>query len=57
MVRRQGSQSPVSCESPVGIFDAHMSFEQATEFEGSEVNIPDPIVDVLEADTCSAANV
>jgi hypothetical protein len=32
-----------------------MTFEQPTEGAGSEVNIPDPLVNVLEADICSAA--
>jgi hypothetical protein len=32
-----------------------MAFEQSPEFEWSEVDIPDAIVDVLEAAICSDA--
>jgi hypothetical protein len=31
----------------MGIFDAPMTFEQPTEFEGFGVDIPDAIVNVL----------
>jgi hypothetical protein len=34
-----------------------VAFEEAAEFEGSEVHIPDPSVNVLEADIFSDANV
>jgi hypothetical protein len=50
MVRRHGSPSPVSCESTIGIFDAQVAFEQPAECERAEGDIPDAIVDVLEAD-------
>jgi hypothetical protein len=40
----------VSFQSTIGIFDAHMSFEQPTELEWAEIDMPDAIVDVLEAD-------
>jgi hypothetical protein len=33
-----------------------MTFEQPPEFEGAEVDIPDSIVDFLEADIFSNAN-
>jgi hypothetical protein len=57
IVRGHGSQSPAAFQSTRGIFDAHMTFEEPTEFEGSEVDIPDPVVNFLEADICSDANV
>jgi hypothetical protein len=43
----------VSCESPRGIFDARMACEQSPECEWSEVDIPNAIVDGLEADIFS----
>jgi hypothetical protein len=57
MVRRHGSQSSVSCGSSIGIFDAHVSFEQPAECERSEVDILDALVDVLEADIFPNAGV
>jgi hypothetical protein len=42
----------VSCESTIGILDPPIAFEEPTEFEGSEVDVPHAIVDVLEADIC-----
>jgi hypothetical protein len=33
-----------------------MTFEEPTEFEGSEVHIPDPIVNFLQADIGSDAD-
>jgi hypothetical protein len=50
MVRRHGSQSPVSLESTIDIFDAHVSCEQPAKCERAEVDIPDAIVDFFEAD-------
>ena len=32
------------------ILDTHMFFEQASEFERSEIDVPDAIIDFLEAD-------
>jgi hypothetical protein len=40
----------VSFQSTVDIFDAHVSFEEPAACEGSAGDIPDAIVDVLEAD-------
>jgi hypothetical protein len=57
MVRRHGSPSPASCESPIGVFDAPVTCEQPPEFEGATVHIPDPIVKVVEADIFSDADV
>jgi hypothetical protein len=57
MVRRHGSQSPVSCESTRGIFNAHAAFEPPAACEWSEVDIPDAIIDFLEADIGSNAGV
>ncbi len=37
-------------QSTIGICDAHMAFEQPPECEGSTVDIPDAVVDFLEAD-------
>jgi hypothetical protein len=34
-----------------------MTFEESTAFEGSAVDIPAPVVNVLEADIVSDANV
>jgi hypothetical protein len=34
-----------------------MTFEESTAFEGAAVDIPDPVVNVLEADILSDANV
>ena len=56
MVRRHGSQSPVSSESTIGIFDAHVAFEEPAEFEGAEGDIPNAIVNFFEADLCSDAD-
>ena len=43
----------MSFQSTVDIFNAHLSFEEPAEFEGSEVDIPDAIIDLLEADIFS----
>jgi hypothetical protein len=40
----------VSCKSPIGLCDAPMAFEQPTACEEPERDMPDAIVDVLEAD-------
>ena len=40
----------MSFESTIGIFDAHVSFEQPAEFEWAEGDIPDAIIDFLETD-------
>ena len=56
MVRRHAAQSPVSCEFPISIFDAHESCEQPAECERSEGDMPDAIVDVLEADIFANAD-
>jgi hypothetical protein len=47
----------VSFQSTVDIFDAHVSFEESAEFEGAEGDIPDAIVDFLEADIFPNAGV
>jgi hypothetical protein len=47
----------MSCEFTIVIFDAHMAFEQPTEFEWGEVDIPDAIIDFFEADIGSDADV
>src|SRR5262249_6509480 len=45
----------MSIESPIGILDFHRSFQEATESEGAEVHVPDPVVDFLEADVLADA--
>jgi hypothetical protein len=40
----------VSCEATIGIYDAPVSFEQPTEFEGPAVDVPHPISNLLEPD-------
>jgi hypothetical protein len=47
----------VSFQSTGDIFDAHVSFEEPAEFERAEVDIPDAIVDLLEADIFANAGV
>ena len=39
----------MSCESTRGIFDSHVAFKQPTACEGPAGDMPDAIVDVLEA--------
>jgi hypothetical protein len=50
MVRRHGSQSPVSCQSPRGIFAAPVPCKQPTAWEGPEGDVPHPRVNRLEPD-------
>jgi hypothetical protein len=45
----------VAFESTIGILDAHMAFEQSPACEGADVDIPDAIVNFLEADLGSSA--
>jgi hypothetical protein len=47
----------VSCASPIDIFEAHVSFEQPAACERSKGDMPDAIVDVLEADIFACAGV
>lgn len=49
-VRRQGSQSPVSCASTRGILDAQMPFQQPTACEGPAEDVPHPLVNGFEPD-------
>ncbi len=35
-------------ELSIGIFDPHVFFEQATEFERAKVDVPDTVIDLLE---------
>ena len=57
IVRRHGSQSPVSLKSTIGILDAHGSCQQPAEFERADGDMPDAIVNVLEADIFASAGV
>jgi hypothetical protein len=57
MVRRHGSQSSASFQSTVDICDAYVSCEAPAACEGSEVDIPDAIVDCLKADIFANAGV
>jgi hypothetical protein len=50
MVRRQGSPSPASCQSTLGIFDAPMPFKQSIECEGPEGDVPHTSVNLFEPD-------
>jgi hypothetical protein len=45
----------VSCESTLGIFDAHVSFQHSAELERPEGDVPHPVVDLCEADLCTGA--
>jgi hypothetical protein len=45
----------MSIQPPVGVFDLHLSFQQAPEFEGAEVDVPDAVLDLLEADVFADA--
>ena len=47
----------MSFQSTVDIFDAHVSFEEPAAFEGAAGDIPDSIVDLLDADICPNAGV
>ena len=40
----------MTIELTVSIFDLHVSFVQATELEGAEVDIPQAVVDLFQAD-------
>jgi hypothetical protein len=46
----------VACELTIRILDAHMAFEPSPELEGAEGDVPDPIIDVLEADIAPGAS-
>lgn len=52
MVRRHGSPSAVSCESTIGLFAAPVVFEPPTACERAAGDLPDALVDGLEADRC-----
>ena len=43
-------------ESPELVFNFHVPFVEAAEFEGSEVDVPDSVVDLLEADILANAH-
>jgi hypothetical protein len=43
-------------EFSVGIFDPHVVFEQATEFERAKVDVPDTVIDLLESHVFSGAD-
>ena len=45
----------MSFESTIDIFDAPVSCEQPTAFEWAEIDIPDALIDCLEADRCPGA--
>ena len=45
-----------SLQSPIRVFDAQVSLEQTAQLEGSEVNVPDSIVDLFEADVFANAD-
>ena len=55
--RGDGSQSPGSCGSILGLCDAPVSFEQPAEVEWAAGDIPDAIIDFFEADICADADV
>lgn len=40
----------MSCQSTIDIFNAPVPFEEPAEFEGSEGDMPNALVDLLEAD-------
>src|SRR3989442_10793263 len=43
-------------QSAIRVFDPHMALEQAPELERSVVDIPDPIVDLLQAHVLTNAD-
>ena len=43
-------------ELSVGIFDPHVFFEQATEFERAKVDVPDTVIDFLKLHVFASAN-
>ena len=43
-------------ELSIGIFDPHVFFEQATEFERAKVDVPDTVIDLLEPHILSGAH-
>lgn len=43
-------------ELSVGIFDPHVVFEQATEFERAKVDVPDTVIDLLKPHVFASAN-
>ncbi len=43
-------------ELSVGIFDPHVLFEQATEFERAKVDVPDTVIDLLKPHVFASAN-
>lgn len=46
----------VSFQASISALDSHVSFKQAAELEGSEVDIPDTVVDLFEADVLADAD-
>ena len=46
----------MSLKSTVSIFDTHMSFKQAAEFERTEVDVPDTVIDFFEANVFARAH-
>jgi hypothetical protein len=40
----------VSLQSPECILDSHVALEQSAEFERSEVDVPQAIIDLFQAD-------
>ncbi len=42
-------------EAAVSIFDAHIFFAETTEFEWTKIQVPNNVVDFLEADILSGA--
>jgi hypothetical protein len=45
----------VSCEFTIGIVDAHVAFQQPTEFQRPAGDVPDAVIDCLKADLCADA--
>ncbi len=42
-------------EAAVSIFNAHVFFAEATEFQGAKIHVPNSVVDLFQADILAGA--
>ena len=47
----------MACESTEGVDDAPLGFDEAAEPDGSEVDVEEPVIDLLESDVEPAEKV
>jgi hypothetical protein len=46
----------LSFQASISALDSHVAFKQAAEFERAEVDVPDAVIDFLEADVLADAD-